>query len=773
MKKIIAAAGALALTAGLAFGETHETLKAHTLQTGVGDISFGAWGRSTFNVGRQMTKTKIDVDVVSAMAQAAASDLSAATAKYEAIKNDATLWGTIEAAAGKDEYGNNKLRNVSVGDTYTKKTKVENGSETYIDTVSQVWTQDDYTTNASTAYALYKGTLATAAQTAQAYGNAGNAYLTASQAYQADPTNAEKKAAFDTAKAAFEAVEDAYKKLQGSAKVYADALVKANGGTPAGTDTLSTADAATIGALATEAGTVGTTLVADMAKYGYTDAEKYLNDCGTAMALVNMLKKYEKDESNSKGFASLEPDWSYGSRVGFWIIGRTPDQKYGFDFNLDADAHALFVHKLWDADEASDNVNYNEDGKYAVAIGDQAKVWGLFDTPFGLQNKVAFGKMREQELRGTIGDFGQRESGDVKSEDDIFSEFWPTTGLFVSTKGQEDSALEGFYAAAAIDLSAPMGIATKDRNSGAITSRTESAVDKNSGKSIGFYDAMRTMQAGIGYTVPGLVQVKAQYWGDSISEWNYRYARNTYKAARKAGFDMNDYYGRMEFGIDWLGFMGGASSFLDPNLNLSETPNANLIELGFKLPIVTDNDLRDYDPEKFYNWYSCLGTMGVIKQGFIMYKGHVWGGQGVSNLAQYTDITGSGEGLLQMKKGDGANIFMAGVDFLAEVCINPFGKQDVFVGVSGNYNITSAKADGKAISMDNELTLNDLKLRQHNIGAEIYIKKTFAANNFMFAGIADRFSLQTMDGNVNNIVDLSYKSQNHRIYMPIGVEMFF
>ena len=88
MKKIIAAASALALTAGLAFGETHETLKAHVLETGVGNISFGAWGRSTFNVGRQNTSTKITADLTATGEQAVASG-TPAIAEYE--KNDGSV----------------------------------------------------------------------------------------------------------------------------------------------------------------------------------------------------------------------------------------------------------------------------------------------------------------------------------------------------------------------------------------------------------------------------------------------------------------------------------------------------------------------------------------------------------------------------------------------------------------------------------------------------------------------------------------------------------
>ena len=595
MKKLIGTLAALVLAGGGVFAETHETLRAHTLQTSIGDISFGAWGRSTFEFGHQKQTTKITADATATGAQA-----------YQ------------------------------VGEALV--------SAYYANGGSKQLTDEDFSTDFATNTAVQA-----------AVGSMGIDLATATQAVQA---------------------------------------------------------------------------------YG----------------LVSTLKSLETDTTDKSNYVNLNPDWSYGNRIGFWIIGRTPNEHFGFDFNLDADAHALFVHKLWDSNENADDVNYNEDGKYAVAIGDQAKIWGLFDSPFGLQTKVAFGKMREQTLRGTIGDFGQRESSDVKSEDDIFSEFWPTTGLYVSTTGTE-GALEGLHLAASIDLSG--------------TLQGYCAGDTDNGEDMPMYDAFRTAQAGIGYTIPGLMQVKAQYWGDSISQYNYRYAKSKYQTARDAGYDMNDYYGRMEFGIDWLGFMGGATSFLDPNLDLSKTPNANLIELGFKVPIVTRDGLRDYDPETFYNWYSCLGTMGVIQQGFILYKAHLWGGMGTSNLAQYS------YGLVDMAKGDGADIFMAGVDFLTEVCINPFGKQDVFVGLSGNYNITSASADGNFTYGGNTLSVEDLELRQHNFAVEIYFKKTFAANNFMFAGIAGNFSFQSMEGTINSLVDLSYKASTKKFYMPIGVELFF
>lgn len=671
MKKLVAAASAIALTAGLAFAETHETLKAHTLSTSVGDISFGAWGRSTFNVGHQSSSTKITADLTATGTQAVTAGTPALGA-YEAAKKENGDLSTMQAVAAASQ---TTLDNVSL------KADASN-LEAY-----------------ATAVGTYAATKMGYAAQSNSAGAEAQAICAAAVAKGIDPTNTEAMQAFTAA----------YLKEYGTQ----------------------------IGQAA--AGTV----------------------------IAKMLKAQEKDESTSRNYAGLAPDWSYGSRVGFWIVGRTPDQKFGFDLNLDSDARALFVHKLWDADETPEDTNYNEDGKYAIAIGDQAKIWGLFDNSL-FQTKVAFGRMRENELRGTIGDWGQRESSDVKSEDDIFQEIWTATGLFASIKGNEDSPLAGFYMNGAVDIAGTLGTYDKGKST---ETKLESAVDKTSNKSIPLYEAVRDSQFGVGYTLPGLLQVKAQYWGDSIAASNYRYEYSKYAAARAVGakndtegFGMNDYYGRMEFGLDYLGNMGGATSFLDPNFNPAETPNANLIELGFKLPLVTDNDLRDYDPEKFYNWYSCLGTWGIVKSGFIQYKGHVWGGQGTSNLKQYSF------GLVDMAKGDGAKIFMAGIDAAAEVCVNPFGAQNLFVGLSGNYNITSASADGKTKT---GLTLKDLELRQHNIAAEIYVKKTFAANNFMFAGIAGNFQLQSMTGNVNDLVDLKYNGKSNRFYMPIGVELFF
>ena len=58
MKKILGIVTALAVMGGVSFAQE---LKTATLESPVGKISFGAWGRSTFEIGREQIKTKLDV----------------------------------------------------------------------------------------------------------------------------------------------------------------------------------------------------------------------------------------------------------------------------------------------------------------------------------------------------------------------------------------------------------------------------------------------------------------------------------------------------------------------------------------------------------------------------------------------------------------------------------------------------------------------------------------------------------------------------------------
>ena len=643
MKKLVA--GALALALGFsAFGQEAGV---HELKSSAGKIQFGAWGRSTFNIGANNTSTKID---------------------------------------GTAKVSNNIAKMAAAG------------------TIAGTLKDVESVTKFCTALAN-TGDVAGAA-----------AVQTACTAYAANPTDA-NKAAVVMAVAGSSAVTDAY---------IAAAKAQIEG---------------------------------------------------------SVTNPINKDESDVEWYASVAPDWSYGCRVGFWIIGRTPDEHWGFDFNLDSDAAALFVGaQNYDSESPtaalkhkSNGLSYAESGKYAVAIGDQAKIWGIFDlAPVDL--KVAFGKMREQELRGSIGDFGQRESSDVKSEDDIFTEMWPVMGMFVSAKGQKGTALEGLYAAVDCDA---FGLVSAKDESKELTTKLSTLAS--------------TIQGGLGYTIPGIAQIKGQFIADSIEEGNKKYSKAKYADARTAGFGWKDYAGRFEFGIDWLGFAGGATGIGD--VDLDKTPNANIIELGVKVPLVMDEKLRQYDPEKFYNFYTCLGTMGVIQKGFIFYKAHVWGGKGESNLSNYTKFEMAGSKVNLDYTGNAANIVMMGFDALAEVCLNPFGKQNNFAGLSFNYNITLANADGLGkVSGVSGVNTNDVKLQQHNFGIEAYFKKTFAANNYFFIGVADRLSIQKLDGTITDVsaldttgqlaqlkaltgesvsLDLSYTAVSNKVYIPVGVEMFF
>lgn len=550
---------------------------------------------------------------------------------------------------------------------------------------------------------------------------------------------------------------------------------------PLSANAANTAMATAMGAGITDANTLNAVAVKAIMEAGEIGAAELA--AARAKIASGVETPIATDTSDVEWYASVAPDWSYGCRVGFWIIGRTTDEHWGFDFNLDSDAAALFVGaQNYDSESPtaalkhkSNGLSYAESGKYAVAIGDQAKIWGIFDlAPVDL--KVAFGKMREQELRGSIGDFGQRESSDVKSEDDIFTEMWPVMGMFVSAKGQKGTALEGLYAAVDCDA---FGLVSAKDESKELTTKLSTLAS--------------TIQGGLGYTIPGIAQIKGQFIADSIEEGNKKYSKAKYQAARDAGFGWKDYAGRFEFGIDWLGFAGGATGIGD--VDLDKTPNANIIELGVKVPLVMDEKLRQYDPEKFYNFYTCLGTMGVIQKGFIFYKAHVWGGKGESNLSNYTKFEMAGSKVNLDYTGNAANIVMMGFDALAEVCLNPFGKQNNFAGLSFNYNITLANADGLGkVSGVSGVNTNDVKLQQHNFGIEAYFKKTFAANNYFFIGVADRLSIQKLDGTITDVtaldttgalaqlkaltgesvsLDLSYTAVSNKVYIPVGVEMFF
>lgn len=162
------------------------------------------------------------------------------------------------------------------------------------------------------------------------------------------------------------------------------------------------------------------------------------------------------------------PSWAAGSRVGFSVAGKNDDGTVGFNVNVDANGGTF-------------------------GVGDQAKVWGKL----GFM-EVQFGKIQLDDLRGSIGDWGNREEFNQKGEDAIFTRFYPKEGMTVALR-----PIEGLFIGAAIDT-------------GTGTARLE--------------DAFKAVQVGLGYTVKDTVQLKAQYIGSAVE----------------------DHYGTLEFGADLL-----------------------------------------------------------------------------------------------------------------------------------------------------------------------------------------------------------------------------
>ena len=163
----------------------------------------------------------------------------------------------------------------------------------------------------------------------------------------------------------------------------------------------------------------------------------------------------------SASYLEATPDWASGSRVGVNFGASNPENTIGFKLNLDSNGGT-------------------------VGVGDQAKIYGsLFDCI-----TVQFGKIQLDTLRGSIGDWGNRTSFSVAGEDTLFTRFNPSKGATVSFDSN------GLFIGAAID----------------------SSVTVDSGSSSKLGDIFAATQAGIGYTINDLMQIKAQYIGDATSD---------------------------------------------------------------------------------------------------------------------------------------------------------------------------------------------------------------------------------------------------------------
>lgn len=303
-----------------------------------------------------------------------------------------------------------------------------------------------------------------------------------------------------------------------------------------------------------------------------------------------------------------------------------------------------------------------------ITIPDQAKVWWQPAEWFLGQ----VGMIEVDDLRGTIGDWGN-ERRDIGSlgEDDIFDRFYPQAGVALSFY-----PVEGLFVGATFDAYKEDG---KDGGDWAEN----------------FY---KSINVGFGYTIDEKFQIKAAYFG----------AKDP-RDGSKDELNDDDFNGKLELGFDW---------------NINES---NLLEVGVKIPLWSDNDERD---EK--NGYLFQAVAGIAGENDnLSYKGH----------AAYRSMNGTD------KDGDLAYFPAFGVDAGVEYALEKFT-----LGATVNY--------GGAFN-----NLQEKNKAENSFGAEVYVKKDVAADCFVFAGIADTLK-------VTDVEDIVKKTEN-RFYIPVGIEYAF
>lgn len=334
------------------------------------------------------------------------------------------------------------------------------------------------------------------------------------------------------------------------------------------------------------------------------------------------------------------------------------------DFNFSASTEDGMFGMNLDLEYAVDS----EGGFGNVSLPDQAKVWWMPADWFLGQ----IGMVEVDDLRGTIGDWGngRRDIGSL-GEDDIFDRFYPQAGLALSFY-----PLEGLFIGATFDAYKEDG---KDGGDWAEN----------------FY---KSINVGFGYTIDEKFQIKAAYFG----------AKDPRDGSKDELKD-DDFNGKLELGFDW---------------NINES---NLLEVGVKIPLWSDNDERD---EK--NGYLFQAVAGIAGENDnLSYKGH----------ALYRSMNGTD------KDGDLAYFPVFGVDAGIEYALEKFT-----LGATVNY----------AGTFNNLLVKN---IAVNIFGAEVYVKKDVAADCFVFAGIADTLT-------VTDVEDTVKKTEN-RFYIPVGIEYAF
>ncbi len=309
----------------------------------------------------------------------------------------------------------------------------------------------------------------------------------------------------------------------------------------------------------------------------------------------------------------------------------------------------------------------SEGGFGNVSLPDQAKVWWMPTDWFLGQ----IGMVEVDDLRGTIGDWGN-ERRDIGSlgEDDIFDRFYPQAGVALSFY-----PVEGLFIGATFD-------AYKDGKDGGDWAEN-------------FY---KSINVGFGYTIDEKFQIKAAYFG----------AKDP-RDGSKDELENDDFNGKLELGFDW---------------NINES---NLLEVGVKIPLWSDNDERD--KENGYLFQAVAGIAGENDN--LSYKGH----------ALYRSMNGTD------KDGDLAYFPVFDVDAGIEYALENFT-----LGATVNY--------GGAF---NNLLVKNIAV--NSFGAEVYVKKDVAADCFVFAGIADTLTVTDFEDTV--------KKTENRFYIPVGIEYAF
>ncbi len=343
-----------------------------------------------------------------------------------------------------------------------------------------------------------------------------------------------------------------------------------------------------------------------------------------------------------------------------------------------ATTFAEFVHDFNFSASTEDNklgfnldleyvVNSDEGGYEKISFPDQAKVWWQPTDWFLGQ----IGMIEVDDLRGSIGDWGndRRDIGSL-GEDDIFDRFYPQAGVALSFY-----PVEGLFIGVTFD-------AYKDGTDGY-------------GWAENFY---KSINIGFGYTIDDKFQIKAAYFGAKDN-----------KKADKDELEDDDFNGKLELGFDW---------------NINEN---NLLEVGVKLPLWSDNDKRD--GEDGYLFQVVAGVAGENDN--LSYKGH----------AVYRSVNDTD------KDGDLAYYPVFGVDAGVEYALDNFT-----LGGTVNY--------GGAFN-----NLHDKNVSVNTFGAEVYIKKDVAADCFVFAGIADTLTITDAEDTVKNTTN--------RFYIPLGIEYAF